>query len=143
MPGNKKSGYTPTEAKYKGGAQEMYVTYDLKQETRGGNTATYPKVKRVYVAGDVTDWDVGEFKKKSGRKAFGVKVAYEQRREGYRRRGYTAHRNGKKVEVPATEVAPSVSSFKKVVEVPEDATNIKFRGDKLPKRYESAAQSVR
>ena len=31
-----KHHYTPTEAKYKGGAQEMHVTYDLPQETRGG-----------------------------------------------------------------------------------------------------------
>ena len=28
------SGYRPTESKYKGGAHEMYVTYDLEQETR-------------------------------------------------------------------------------------------------------------
>jgi hypothetical protein len=35
--------YRPTEAKYKGGADEMYVTYDLEQHTRGGGTALYPK----------------------------------------------------------------------------------------------------
>mgnify|MGYP006987906056 CR=1 FL=1 len=26
--------YKPTESKYKGGAREMYVTYDLEQKTR-------------------------------------------------------------------------------------------------------------
>ena len=31
--------YRPTESKYKGGAQEMYVTYDLEQKTRGGGSA--------------------------------------------------------------------------------------------------------
>src|SRR5689334_19774172 len=46
-----KSSYRPTEAKYKGGAQEMYVTYDLPQATRSGDGALYPKVKRVYIAG--------------------------------------------------------------------------------------------
>jgi hypothetical protein len=46
-------GYRPTESGYKGGAEEMYVTYDLEQCTRGGDTALYPKVKRVYVPGDV------------------------------------------------------------------------------------------
>ncbi len=39
--------YRPTESKYKGGASEMYVTYDVDRKTRGGGTASYPKVKRV------------------------------------------------------------------------------------------------
>jgi hypothetical protein len=38
--------YRATESKYKGGAHEMYVTYDLEQRTRSGS-AIYPKVKRV------------------------------------------------------------------------------------------------
>ena len=29
--------YRSTESKYKGGAHEMYVTYDLEQRTRGGH----------------------------------------------------------------------------------------------------------
>ena len=33
--------YRSTESKYKGGAQEMYVTYDLEQ-TRGRQNALYP-----------------------------------------------------------------------------------------------------
>ena len=37
--------YRPAEAKYMGGAHEMYVTYDLEQKTRGGQSALYPKVK--------------------------------------------------------------------------------------------------
>ena len=28
--------YRSTESKYKGGAHEMYVTYDLEQKTRSG-----------------------------------------------------------------------------------------------------------
>ena len=48
-----RTGYRPTESKYKGGAHEMYVTYDLEQKTRGGDMAIYPKVRRVYIAGDV------------------------------------------------------------------------------------------
>ncbi len=35
--------YQPTESKYKGGADEMYITYDLEQPTRGGGKALYPK----------------------------------------------------------------------------------------------------
>ena len=34
-----KHRYRPTEAKYKGRAEEMFVTYDLSQETRGGGPA--------------------------------------------------------------------------------------------------------
>jgi hypothetical protein len=54
--------YRPTEAKYKGGAQVMYITYDLEQATRGGGRALFPKVKRVYIPGKVLDWHVGDFK---------------------------------------------------------------------------------
>jgi hypothetical protein len=39
--------YRSTESKYKGGARQMYVTYDLEQKTRGGQSARYHKVKRV------------------------------------------------------------------------------------------------
>jgi hypothetical protein len=36
--------YRSTESMYKGGAHEKYVTYDLDQKTRGGQSALYPKV---------------------------------------------------------------------------------------------------
>lgn len=75
--------YRPTEAKYKGGAEEMYVTYDVAQKTRGGGGALYPKVKRVYIAGRVKDWKVGDFAKRTGRKVHGVKIDYEQSRAPY------------------------------------------------------------
>ena len=86
--------YKTTEAKYKGGATEMYVTYDLWQATRGDSSALYPKVKRVYIAGHVTDWHVGTFVKRTGKQVHGVKIEYEQSREGYARKGYTATRGG-------------------------------------------------
>src|SRR6266508_3102443 len=84
--------YRSTESKYKGGEQEMYVTYDLKQKTRGGNEKLYPKVKRVYIAGDVKDWKTGNIKKRTGRSVHGVAIEYEQSRKGYQRRGFTATR---------------------------------------------------
>jgi hypothetical protein len=67
-----KSHYRPTESKYKGVASEMYVTYELEQKTRGGGSARLPKVKRVYIAGDFTGWELGEFRKRSGREVHGV-----------------------------------------------------------------------
>lgn len=140
---SRQSRYTPTEAKFKGTAEDQYITYDLEQKTRGDSSAMYPKVKRVYIAGDVDGWDVGEFEKKSGRTVHGVRVDYEQRRDGYQRRGYIAHRNGASYHVPPTTVEPSVSRYSKIVEIPEKAENVKFRGTTLPQKYRSALQNVR
>lgn len=53
--------YKSTGSRYKGGAEEMCITCDLEQRTRGGGTAMYPKVKRVYIAGNVSEWSVGFF----------------------------------------------------------------------------------
>ncbi len=135
--------YKTTESKYKGGAHEMYVTYDLCQDTRGSDEALYPKVKRVYIAGDVKDWDVGTFTKRSGKDVHGVKIDYEQGRSGYTRKGYTAKRGGTEYHVPATHVEGSKSSFTRIVEVPEDAQNVKFQGETLPRKYRDALQDIR
>lgn len=145
MAKNNNKQYKPTEAKYKGGAQEMYVTYDLKQKTRGDSSALYPKVKRVYIAGDVKDWKVGNVKKRSGRKVHGMAIEYEQTRKGYHRKGYTAERDGTTYEVKPTTVEGSSQQFRQVVEIPEDAQNVNFypTKKKLPQKYESALQDVR
>jgi hypothetical protein len=129
--------YKPTESKYKGGAKEMYVTYDLEQKTRGNGSAMYPKVKRVYIAGDVTDWKSGRVRKSSGRTVSGVAIQYEQTRTGYRRKGYTAERDGTTYKVKPTTVKGSSQEFRKVVEVPGDAKNVNFytKAGKLPKKY--------
>jgi hypothetical protein len=135
--------YKATEAKYKGRAQQMFVTYDLSQHTRGGGEAVYPKVKRVYIAGDVTGWQVGDFEKRTGKKVHGVKIDYEQSRSGYQRRGYTAHRGGTTFHVQPSRVEHGASHFSKVVEVPERARNVTFHKDALPQQYRDALQDVR
>jgi hypothetical protein len=135
--------YQPTEAKYKGGAQEMYVTYDLEQETRGGGHATYPRVKRVYIAGDVKGWHLGDFQRRTGREVHGVKVDYEQSRGGYHRGAYTARRGGTTYQVPPTDVKPTTQRFSQVVEVPQEARNVKFHVGTLPEKYRPALQDVR
>src|SRR5262245_45784018 len=96
--------YQSTESKYKGGAKEMYVTYDMWQETRGEHRARYPKVQRVYIGGDVKDWKVGDFKKRTGKQVHGVKIEYEQTRQPYSRHGYTAHRGKKEYHVGPAKV---------------------------------------
>ena len=71
----------------------MYVTYDLEQRTRGGGHALYPKVKRVYIAGDLVDWRAGsDLRKRTGRQVKGVRLEYRQSRERYRRAPYEARR---------------------------------------------------
>lgn len=65
-----RNGYRPTESKYKGGAREMYVVYDLQRRTRGEQSAAYRRVKRVYIAGHVKDWKTGVVRKKTPRSAW-------------------------------------------------------------------------
>src|SRR5262249_30494668 len=81
-----KEAVCSTEVKYKGGAQEMYVTYDLHQKTRGAQSALYHKVRRVYIAGGVTNWRrTGQVRKRTGREVHGLRIEYEQNRRSYRR----------------------------------------------------------
>jgi hypothetical protein len=139
------TNYHPTESKYKGGAHEMYVTYDLEQNTRGGQSAMYPKVKRVYIAGQVKDWRSGAVRKRTGRQVHGVCIEYERRRAGYRRRGYAAHRGETEYPVEPAAVGPTSQRFVQVVELPEAARNVRFypASAELPAKYRQALQRVR
>jgi len=140
-----KPSYRPTEAKYKGRAHEMYVTYDLEQKTRGAQTATYPKVKRVYIAGDVRDWKAGDFRKKTGRDVHGMRIEYEQSRRGYRREGFTAQRGATGYRVAPAAVTSTMQRFVQVVELPQRARNPHFYPSQaaLPERYRGALQRIR
>ena len=137
--------YHPTESKYKGGAHEMYVTYDLEQKTRSDGSAVYPKVKRVYIAGQVLDWKVGVVKKKSGREVYGVQINYEQSRKSYHRKGYTAQRGQTTYATSPASVGSTSQKFAQVIEVPERAGNVRFYTHlgELPATYRHALQRVR
>jgi hypothetical protein len=139
-----KHQYRPTESKYKGGAQEMYVTYDLKQRTRGG-TASYPKVKRVYIAGSVKDWKTGRVKKRTGRQVRGVQIEYEQSRQRYRRKAFEAQRGETAYKVKPASVGATSQRFVQIVEVPQRAEHVHFypSARRVPARYRSALQDVR
>jgi hypothetical protein len=123
----------------------MFVTYDERQPTRSGRTAVYPKVKRVYIAGNVKDWKFGDVKKRTGRKVHGVQIEYEQSRAGFDRREYTAHRGRTTYEVKPANIGKTSQIFTKVVEVPKDAERVHFYkdADKLPAKYKSAIQDVK
>ncbi len=135
--------YKPTESKYKGRAEEMYVTYDVRQETRGGKTAVYSKVKRVYIAGKVKDWRIGKFAKRTGRKVNGVKIDYEQSRAGYGRKEYQAKRGDTQYKVSSARVGGSHSTFSTIIGVPTDAKNVRFHRNHLPRKYQDALQAIR
>jgi len=141
-----KGDYRPTESKYKGGAHEMFVTYDIDQKTRGGGIATYPKVKRVYIAGAVKDWKAGQVQKRTGREVHGVRIEYEQgRRRRYHRKGFTAARGATEYQVSPAGVGATSQRFVQVVEVPDAARNVRFYTDRggLPEKYRHALQHVR
>jgi hypothetical protein len=138
--------YRPTESKYKGGAAEMYVTYDLEQRTRGGGHALYPKVKRVYIAGDLVDWRAGsDLRKRTGKQVKGVRLQYRQSREGYQRGPYEAKRGKTKYEASSAAVGETSQLFTQIVEVPERAENVHFysSAETLPAKYNEALQNVR
>ena len=137
--------YRPTESQYKGGAEEMYITYDLEQRTRSGGHASYPKVDRVYISGIVKDWRVGMFKKKSGRSVYGVQVEYERDRGGYDRKGFTARRGKSTCPVSPAPVKAASLRITKIIEVPDRAKNVSFysEAEKLPERYLAALPEVR
>jgi hypothetical protein len=145
MTTTRKAGYHPTESKSKGGASEMYITYDLEQRTRGGGSATYPKVKRVYIAGDVKDCKMGQVRKKSGREVHGVRIEYERSRARYHREGYTAERGETSYEVAPASVGTTSQRFAQVAELPEAARNVHFYMDSraMPDKYRHALQHVR
>jgi hypothetical protein len=110
-------------------SEELFITYDVHQKTTNGHNAVFPRVKRVSIAGQVQNWDVGTIEMRSGRTAHGVRIEYEQSRKGY-----TRTRAGEESHVP-----PGVSLFTKVVEVPERALNIALH-EELPERYRQALQ---
>ena len=140
-----RTSYRPTEAKYKGGAHEMYGTYDVDQKTRSGQSAVYPKVKRVYIAGEVKGWKTGAQQKRTGREVHGVRIEYEQRRQGYRRKGFAAQRGKTGYAVEAASVGAATQRFAQVVEVPQRARNVHFypQHAQLPAKYREALQRIR
>lgn len=141
-----------TEAKSKDGAKdakEMYITYDLPGETRSGLSVLYPKVKRVSIPGKVSDWRVGGFANRMGRKIHGVKIEYEQSSQPRSRAGrdgredYKIRRGNIVYKVFPLQVAGAASHFSQIVEVPKEAQNVKLYAGKLPRKYQQALPAGR
>jgi len=122
--------YKPTTAKYKGRTKVLYIYYESRDRVRGGKVRWKPHVKRVYVSGTVVEIRKGTFENKAGRRVHGLKIIYENPRESF-----TAHRGQKKYKVRRT-----TTTVTKVVELPEDARNVKIfrrRRDVEPTVYDT------
>jgi hypothetical protein len=75
-----------------------------------------------FIAGNIMDWRPGVFHNKVGREVHGVRIEYEQRRAGYRRSGFAAHRSGREYQVKQArvkQVKPTSQRFVQVVELPD------------------------
>ena len=81
----------------------------------------------------------------SRREVHGVRIEYEQRRQGYRRQAYAARRGKTGYRVEAASVGPTAQHFAQVVEVPQRARNVHFypAHGELPPRYRDALQRIR
>ena len=122
--------YKPTTAKFKGRTKTYYIYYESLDRVRGGKLKWKPHVKRVYVSGDLIEWEVGTFTNRYGRRVHGVKIVYENPRESY-----TAQRGSTKYKVKRTKVTVT-----KIVKLPEDARNVRIytrRRDVEPTVYDT------
>ena len=137
--------YRSTESKYRRAAEDMFVVYDLKQRTRSGASALYPKVKRVHIAGDVEKVTNGLTRKRSGRKVRGVRIEYLHTRKGYRREPFMEYWNIEPHLVEPRAVRPAQQRLTRVVELPERARNVRLYPSRelLPEKYAHALQRVR
>jgi hypothetical protein len=112
--------------------QEMYITYELAQRTRGGGSAIFPRVKRVYIPGDVVEWGVGRFRKRSGRMVHGVRITY-------RMRDGAAPEEPRKAPRSTTNTAGGDTSaparrFTQVIDLPDAARNVQLHEAQRPGR---------
>jgi hypothetical protein len=112
--------YKETTAKYKGETKTYWVTYEVQSKS---TEEPVDKAKRFYVSGELKDTEgPNTFVNKMGNKTYGIKVTYDNTREGY-----DAERDGTRYHVEPTTVTVT-----KIVALPEGAINVKI-SDKKPK----------
>jgi hypothetical protein len=109
--------------------------------SRGGGHAICAKVKRVYIAGEAYSREVGDFRKKSARRAHDVRTEYAQTRSWYRRELFEATRGTTSYAVQPAKVPPTTQRIEEIVEVPERARKVRFHEGSLPFQYWRALQA--
>lgn len=71
--------YRPSEARYDGGGQVLYLVYWSPQRLANGSQQARTRVKRMYFPKDATDITLGRpgtLERRTGRKVFGIEVKY-------------------------------------------------------------------
>lgn len=121
----------PCACAYIGGADQMFVTYELELGPDAGEDGSCPQVTRVYLSGDLCSWEIGTFKTRSGAEVYGVKIEYQQTHETYRARDLDTE----------YESAADTRRYTKIIEVPRAATTIELRAE-LPDRYRQALHQL-
>lgn len=110
--------YKPTESKYVGPTKVYYIIYEQSwiHNYRGHRKKrTQTRVKRVYISGTLLSWKKGTFRKRSGRKVYGIQFKYKTTVKGF-----VAHRGRTRYRQPRKEIVVT-----KVVELPKDARNVR------------------
>jgi len=108
----------------------MFVTYEIDAVQLGADCDDddcCAQVTRVYLPGDLCDWEIGVFKTRSGADVFGVKIEYQQTHECSRVRDQDTE----------YECAADTLRYTKIIELPRSATAIELRAE-LPDRYRQA-----
>ena len=108
----KSETYIPTEAKYKGGANVLWLVYYLPRRKR-------EYAKRLYFPADAFDIKVEGpdiYKNKFGNDVYGIKITYKMTI-----RPTVIHVRGKEIHLPERVVTKT-----KIVPVPKDATDFRI-----------------
>ena len=110
--------YIPTTAKYAGPTETYYIVYKQSwiHNYRGHKKKrTQTRVKRVYISGKLVKWRKGTFRKRTGRKVYGIAFTYTTNVKSY-----IAHRGRTRYKQPRKKVTVT-----KIVELPKNARNVK------------------
>ena len=122
--------YHPTEYKLKGKGKYYYILYEHLERVRSGKKVWKPRAKRVYISGKLLSHKLGTFTNRYGKRVHGIKFVYENTRQGYHRRGFTAKRGRTKYRVSPTRVGRTKTTVSKLVELPRNIRRIRITTSK-------------
>jgi len=112
----KASTYIPTEMKYKGGAEVLWLVYYHPKRKR-------EYAKRIYLPSNAQNIKIegpGEYKNRFGNRVWGVKLSYEMTIEPT-----VIHVRGKEIHLPKRKITKT-----KIIEVPKIAEKIRVTHEK-------------
>ncbi len=111
--------YRTTKMRYAGGGKIKYLVYRSPQPLRTGRLQQRTRVHRLYFPENATNIQVEGpkiFRKRTGRRVYGVAVHYR-----YGLRGAIARRKGTRYKLPARRADRT-----KIVALPRDVKNVRM-----------------